>query len=120
MTTAAYITEEAGLFGRALTLAERDNMRKRFGKIRFDGIQKFYPIPENLVLPYRHNQLSFEFAAIETSRPFLVKYQYMLEGYDQDWNPVTSRQMPVLATSTKGLILSNSKHRLPMEFGQSR
>ena len=91
MTTAAYITEEAGIFGRSLTLAERYNMRKRFGNIRFDGIQKFYPLPENLVLPYKHNQLSFEFAAIETSRPSLVKYQYMLEGYDQDWNPVTSR-----------------------------
>ncbi|WP_373494719.1 two-component regulator propeller domain-containing protein, partial [Aquiflexum sp.] len=91
ITIPAYITEEVSLFGRELGLAERDSMKQRFGKIEFDGVRPFYPLPENLVLPYNLNQVSFEFVAIETSRPQMVKYQYLLEGYDEDWRPVTNR-----------------------------
>jgi signal transduction histidine kinase/ligand-binding sensor domain-containing protein len=90
-TTQGNIIEEYSLFKRELTVAERDSMLKRFGNIQFDGITKFYPLPQNLVLPYEHNQIAFEFAAIETDRPFLVKYQYMLEGYDKDWSPITNK-----------------------------
>ncbi len=91
ITTPAYVTEEVGLFGRELKEIERDSMRQRFGGIRFEGIRPFYPVPENLVLPHEYNQISFEFAAIETNKPFMVKYQYMLEGYDKNWSPVTNR-----------------------------
>ncbi|MBI4645482.1 MAG: SpoIIE family protein phosphatase [Bacteroidia bacterium] len=66
-------------------------MLHKFGDIKFDGITRFYPLPENLVLPYKHNNVTFEFAAVEPARPYLVKYQYMLEGYDDDWNPVTNK-----------------------------
>ncbi len=85
------ILQEFFAYGKTLSSSENDSILKRFGSIQFDGITKFYPLPQNLVLPYEHNQISFDFAAIETSRPFLVKYQYMLEGYDKNWSPVTSR-----------------------------
>ncbi|MCH6236805.1 ATP-binding protein, partial [Cognataquiflexum rubidum] len=91
ITSPAYITEEASLFGRELTIVERDSMIQRFKNIEFDSITPFYPLPQNLVLPYKLNQVSFEFVAIETSRPQLIKYQYQLEGYDEDWSPVTNR-----------------------------
>jgi class 3 adenylate cyclase len=78
-------------YGKSLSKMENDSMLKRFGNIQFDSISSFYPLPQNLVLPYEHNQVSFEFAAIETGKPFLVKYQYMLEGYDSDWSPITDR-----------------------------
>ncbi len=78
-------------YGKTLSASENDSMLERFGSIHFDGISKFYPLPENLVLPYEHNKIAFEFAAIETSRPFLVKYQYMLEGYDKEWSPVADK-----------------------------
>jgi len=91
LTTPAYVTEEVSLFMRELTAAERAKMRQRFRGIKFDGIRRFYPVPENLVLPYEYNHISFEFVAIETSKPLMVKYQYMLEGYDKEWSPVTSR-----------------------------
>jgi class 3 adenylate cyclase len=83
--------QEFSAYGKALSSAENDSILKRCGNIQFDGIAKFYPVPENLVLPYEHNQMAFEFAAIETDRPFLVKYQYMLEGYDKDWSPITNK-----------------------------
>lgn len=85
------INEENITFGKTLDKATRVTMQKKFGDIQFDSITKFYPLPENLILPYNHNNLTFEFAAIEPARPYLVKYQYILEGYEEDWSPITNR-----------------------------
>jgi ligand-binding sensor domain-containing protein len=89
--SAAALLNEFFAYGKTLSTTENDSILKRFGNIQFDGITKFYPLPQNLVLPYEHNQVSFEFAAIETGRPFLVRYQYMLDGYDKKWSPVTDK-----------------------------
>jgi len=78
-------------YGRTLSAQERDRLHQRFSGIEFDGITKFYPLPERLVLPYEHNNVSFEFNAMELSRPYLVKYQYILEGYDKEWSPLTNK-----------------------------
>jgi ligand-binding sensor domain-containing protein len=86
----AAINEENITFGKTLDEATRAIMHKKFGDIKFDSIAKFYPLPENLVLPHRHNNITFEYAAIEPARPYLVKYQYKLEGYDDDWSPITN------------------------------
>lgn len=84
--TSPNISEEVTTIGKVLTNTERDDMRRKFGNIKFDSISNWYPIPQNLVLSYNHNSISFEFSAIETGKNFLVKYQYMLEGYDDDWS----------------------------------
>ncbi len=62
-------------------------MRQKFSDIRFDSITEFYPVPRNLVLPYSDKNLTFEFAAIDPAKPKQVKYQYKLDGYDEDWSP---------------------------------
>jgi ligand-binding sensor domain-containing protein/signal transduction histidine kinase len=111
--TPCYITEEVGLFGRQLSTVERDSMKNRFGNIQFDEITKFYPLPQNLVLPYEHNQLSFEFAAIETGRPFMVKYQYMLDGYDNDWSPITDKSNVTFGNIKEGTYIFKLKARSP-------
>ncbi|MBU0486424.1 MAG: PAS domain S-box protein, partial [Bacteroidetes bacterium] len=87
----AVINEEIMTFGRTLSDAECDTMCNKFGDIQFDGITKFYPMPQNLVLPYKHNNVTFEFNAVEPGRHFLVRYQYILEGYDNEWSPVTEK-----------------------------
>ena len=79
--------EEVTTFGRLLTPAERDSMGMAFKDLSFTGIGKWNPIPENLVLPHAHNNISFNFNAIETGRSQLVRYQYMLKGYDEHWSP---------------------------------
>ena len=79
------------LWKNSVSSLEMYSLLKRFGSVQFDSITRFYPLPENLVLPYENNHVSFEFVAIETSRPSLVNYQYMLEGYDKDWSPVNNR-----------------------------
>jgi signal transduction histidine kinase len=81
------LNEMVTTFGRVLPSAILDSMRKTYSSIRFDSICRFYTVPVNLVLPYKDNNLSIDFAAIEPDRPRQVKYQYKLEGYEKDWSP---------------------------------
>ena len=85
--TSPGLTEEVSSFGRPLSEKERDSIRFNFRKLTFDSITKWYAIPEKLVLPHQYNDIGFDFNCIETGKNFLVKYQYMLEGYDKDWSP---------------------------------
>ncbi|MEO7263297.1 MAG: two-component regulator propeller domain-containing protein [Ferruginibacter sp.] len=71
--------------------AFRDSMYQKFADVKFDSIARFNPVPINLVLPHSHNNITIEFAAIEPAKPEFVKYQYILEGYDKDWSPVTGQ-----------------------------
>jgi ligand-binding sensor domain-containing protein/class 3 adenylate cyclase len=103
--------QEFYAYGKALSSVENDSILKRFGNIQFDGIAKFYPVPENLVLPYEHNQIAFEFAAIETERPFLVRYQYMLEGYDEQWSNVTEKSNANFGNIQEGTYVFKLKAR---------
>ncbi len=86
-STSPIITDEVNTFGRQLNIGERDSIRHRFGKISFDSISKWYPVPRTLVLPFYYNNIGFDFNSIETGKNFLVKYQFMLKGYDKDWSP---------------------------------
>ncbi|MDQ6845609.1 MAG: ATP-binding protein, partial [Bacteroidota bacterium] len=86
-TTAPIITDEVNTFGRRLSYRERDSLRTKFKNISFEGITKWNPVPQKLTLPYYYNNISFDFNAIETGKNFLVKYQYMLKGYDKEWSP---------------------------------
>jgi signal transduction histidine kinase/ligand-binding sensor domain-containing protein/CheY-like chemotaxis protein len=85
----AYVHDELKIFSKQLSESERDTLISKFSKIRFDQIRPFHAIPENLVLPYTHNAISFDFVGIETAKPFLVQYQFMLEGSEKHWSPVS-------------------------------
>ncbi|MFN2396335.1 MAG: two-component regulator propeller domain-containing protein [Bacteroidales bacterium] len=86
----AYVHNELSVFGKRLSENERDTLITKFMKIRFDSISPFNAIPKNLVLPYNHNNISFDFVGIETAKPFLVQYQFMLEGNDKLWSAVSN------------------------------
>jgi len=85
----SYITDELLTFKRKLSTSTLDSMAHKYRNVRFDGIQSFYAIPKNLELPYSKNNIGFDFVAVETTRPQSVRYQYMLQGYDNHWNPIT-------------------------------
>ncbi|TDQ16918.1 two component regulator with propeller domain [Algoriphagus boseongensis] len=80
--------EEISSLGKVLNQEDRKRINDRFKGVQFDGVKGFFPIPEGLVLPYRHNHINIDFGSSELAKPFLVEYQYFLEGYDQDWSPV--------------------------------
>jgi len=100
-TTTIYQQEMIAL-GKIQTESERKNKKKYFFGIHFDSILPYYPIPINLVLPYSHNHITFEFSAIEPSKPLLVKYQYKLEGYDESWSPLSNKTYAVYGNVQEG------------------
>jgi len=111
--TPAHITEELMTFSRELNESDRDSLRMKFDDIRFDSIAKWYPVPINLVLPYRHNSLTIDFNAMVTSRNNLVQYQYMLEGYDTDWSPPVTNSSSTFGNINEGQYTFKVKARSP-------
>ena len=88
--TPAYVTDELLTFKRKLTSRSLDTMVHNNRHIDFDSLKPFFTIPTNLELPYSKNNISFDFVGVETTRPELVNYQFMLEGYNENWNPITT------------------------------
>lgn len=48
---------------------------------------KWFPLPENLELPYTQNLLRFEFSGIDLKNPDGVKYRWRLIGFETEWTP---------------------------------
>jgi serine phosphatase RsbU (regulator of sigma subunit) len=61
------------------------------GDFEFDGITKWYSLPENLSLAYNNNYLTFNFIGITQKQSKKIKYQYKLEGIDENWSAITNR-----------------------------
>ncbi|HRH70826.1 MAG TPA: ATP-binding protein [Flavobacteriales bacterium] len=78
--------QEKRVFGRALSNAERSAKQRALRGVGFTGIASHFALPEGLQLNYRNNRVSFEFVGVETARPEALMYQYMLEGYDEQWS----------------------------------
>ncbi|HLG39903.1 MAG TPA: ATP-binding protein, partial [Chitinophagaceae bacterium] len=113
ITTPPNIAEEGIVLGKLLSEEQRAIMQEKFNDVEFDSITRFYPLPVNLVLPYHHNNLTFDFVAIEPARPYLVRYQYMLEGYDKEWNPITDQTTAVFGNMREGSYTFRVKAQSP-------
>jgi signal transduction histidine kinase/ligand-binding sensor domain-containing protein len=50
------------------------------------------PVAQTILLDYRQDFLTFEFAALHYSASQENQYAYLLEGFDQDWNLVGARR----------------------------
>lgn len=65
----------------------------RVGNFKFKGLSRWYNLPEQLSLAHRNNYLNFHFIGIISDKPGVVKYQYKLNGMDEQWSGVTERNM---------------------------
>ena len=63
----------------------------RFHNFRFDCISPWYYLPVNLNLAWNNNYLTFNYIGITLKRSKKVKYQYKLEGLDENWSALTTR-----------------------------
>jgi hypothetical protein len=79
--------QEMLTYGKVLSLVQRDTLKKSYEALTYNDLSKFTNLPEELRLPHKMNRVTFDFNAIETSRYFLVNYQYKLEGQDDRWSP---------------------------------
>jgi serine phosphatase RsbU (regulator of sigma subunit) len=66
------------------------NENEELKKVKFTGVADFHNYPKDLVLPYYLNHLTFNFGAIDWCAPHKIKYQYKLEGLDEDWSNLTT------------------------------
>ncbi|MFH1321228.1 MAG: two-component regulator propeller domain-containing protein [Bacteroidota bacterium] len=48
-------------------------------------------LPEGLILPYDKNYLSFHFTGISLTIPEKVRYIWKMEGFDENWSPITQK-----------------------------
>ena len=67
------------------------------------GYDSITGLPNNLVLPYNKNNISFEFVASSLTLPENVRYKVMLEGLDKEWSPPRMKneaEYPSLAPGT--------------------
>ena len=70
--------------------------------IEFDDVTAFTNCPERLELPYYLNHLTFYFTGIDWSAPHKVRYQYMLQGLDENWRPITDENWAVYSNTPSG------------------
>ena len=52
-------------------------------------INRLTNLPENLILAHNNNHISFVFSGIYLTAPEEVQFRFMLEGFDENWSPVT-------------------------------
>ncbi|CAN5309768.1 hypothetical protein BH23BAC1_BH23BAC1_48290 [soil metagenome] len=55
------------------------------------GISPWFNLPLNLTLPYHQNHFSFVFESPTFSAPEKIKYQWLLEGLDREWSPLSDQ-----------------------------
>ncbi len=63
--------------------------------VRITGVRVFLepvPVGSNPSFSWKQNHLTFEFVGISFAAPEAVRYQYRLDGVDEDWLPPTSQR----------------------------
>ncbi|HEY6978810.1 MAG TPA: triple tyrosine motif-containing protein, partial [Chitinophagaceae bacterium] len=63
----------------------------RLENFNFSNLTPWYNQPENLQLSYDNNYITFQFIGITMNRPKEVRYQYFLEGLDDNWSAITGK-----------------------------
>jgi len=63
----------------------------------FCELKNPFNVPQNLVLPYDKNHLTFRFESSSFRVPEKVRYQWKLDGVDKDWSPITDKHEAVYA-----------------------
>lgn len=74
-------------------------------KLSFINTRIFYNdtlLPEKSILPYYLNNISFEYIGICLTNPEKVRYQYMLQGSDRSWSPVTKNNFATFSNLPPG------------------
>jgi signal transduction histidine kinase/ligand-binding sensor domain-containing protein len=98
----AYVVEELRKMGKVLSEGERQTLQEEMKSVRFTGIRRFENFPENLVLPYSHNNITIDFGTDELARANLIEYTYILDGYSRSWSPITKKNTATFGRIREG------------------
>lgn len=86
---------EIKLFNEKTTWAKNTNYilknGVKVGDFKWKSLSKLYNIPAELSLPHNNNFITFDFVGININTPQTLKYQYFLEGLDQqNWSAMSN------------------------------
>ena len=88
-----------------------------FGKkpeINYSGFSPWNFLPISLQMSHEVNHITFNFTGLDWNNPEDLKYQFMLEGYDNYWNPVTDQHKSTYSNLDPGdyrfLVKAITKH----------
>jgi len=68
-----------------------NKLKKQKTGIKWEGHETIYPynLPQNLELPHNCNTINFYFSGMKLSEQDKIRYRYILQGYDAQWNFIT-------------------------------
>ncbi len=79
-----------------------------------DSTASNFPIPDQLVLPFDQNNLSFEFSGTYLRNPDAVRYKWMMEGVNDEWSPPLDRRDATFSNLSPGSytfkVISGNEH----------
>lgn len=75
---------------------------KKYADVEFAGLNRWYPVPEQVSLPHYHNHLTFSFVGINYKSQNKILYRYQLEGLEDKWSPATSKTEAVYSNIPAG------------------
>ncbi|MDX2304285.1 MAG: two-component regulator propeller domain-containing protein [Microscillaceae bacterium] len=84
-----------------LFLQDIDWESKKYQKYH-SGLKAWSQLPQDLVLPYAQNHLSFEFEGLNFKSSNKIRYQWKLHGVDVDWTPFSKQRQAVYANLSPG------------------
>lgn len=70
-------------------ISETEGSQKDIHGLKFSDVVPFTNCPAELLLPHDLNYLTFEYSSVYWSAPQAVRYQYMLEGMEKNWSPLS-------------------------------
>ncbi|MBW6481605.1 MAG: hypothetical protein K0B10_00960 [Vicingaceae bacterium] len=66
------------------------------------NLTKWDNLPINIELNHNQNHLSFEFNSINLTQPKGIMYSFILEGFDKDWGPTTTKDVATYSNLPPG------------------
>ncbi|WP_198669829.1 sensor histidine kinase [Cognataquiflexum aquatile] len=73
-----------------------DNLPEETGwlmenNIQWDSASGYFNLPVNLKIPYEQNYVSFQFTGNQSTNRDMVRYRYVLEGFDKEWSEISDK-----------------------------
>jgi signal transduction histidine kinase/ligand-binding sensor domain-containing protein len=96
------LNESVLKFGKKLDNQKRNELAKSYGRISYDSLQRSAFVPLNLSLPYNNNSITFEFSSISPSFGKHTQYRYKLEGYEENWSPLSTKNEAYFGNMSEG------------------
>ncbi|MFM2135700.1 MAG: hypothetical protein RL021_1100, partial [Bacteroidota bacterium] len=85
------LNEETITFGHRLDDEHRAENIRDFKDVTFSSIDRRYPVPVGLKLPYHLNTIGISFASVVPGLRELTEYRYILEGYSDTWSSPSNK-----------------------------